>query len=138
LNYAGVVLAVGTLVLLVLVKPKAAHAAASIDEEVRDSSSINAELLSSGSKDTESGSAPPVASTSQLKLWDRLSPLQRRALGVVLSLTAGLLSGSTFTPPQHVVDRTSDWESNGRAGPAPFPGASTSLMDLIFSHFTGV
>jgi glucose uptake protein GlcU len=50
---------------------------------------------------------------------------------------AGLLSGSTFTAPQFIVDKTSDWEADASAAP-PFPGASTALLDYLFSHFTGI
>lgn len=48
-----------------------------------------------GSKAAEAPSPPHVP-----KLWDRLSPPQRRVFGCVLALVAGALSGSTFTAPQ--------------------------------------
>jgi hypothetical protein len=77
---------------------------------------------------------------------DRMSPRQKRAFGSCASVVAGLLSGSTFTAPQYVVDATKDWQaasaaaSNGTGATTepPFPGASTNLLDFLFSHFTGI
>jgi len=56
-----------------------------------------------------------------------LSPPQKRAFGFAAALVAGVMSGSTFTPAQYVIDHRAD-----------FPGASSNMTDLVFSHFTGV
>ena len=39
---------------------------------------------------------------------------------------------------QRVVDATANWIAGGRVGRPPYPGASTALFDLLFSHFTGI
>jgi hypothetical protein len=78
------------------------------------------------------------ATPPNVKVWDRLPPLSKRVFGISLALVSGWLSGNTFTAPQYVVDRTAAWQAHGRSGPPPFPGASTHLIDLLFSHFTGV
>ena len=55
------------------------------------------------------------------------SPAQRRAFGIGACLVAGLLSGSTFSPVQYVVDHR-----------AAFGGASSALLDHLYAHFTGI
>ena len=52
-----------------------------------------------------------------------LSPHQKRLFGFFSCILCGALSGSTFTAPQFVVDK-----SNG----------SIDLLDLLFSHFCGI
>jgi glucose uptake protein GlcU len=58
---------------------------------------------------------------------DRLSPLQKRLFGVGASILSGLLYGVNFDPPQYVIDHRED-----------FPGAPTSSVELVFSHFVGI
>lgn len=79
--------------------------------------------------------------------WDItvfFTPQQKRILGIVGSLFAGLLSGSTFTPAQHVVDTMLNWRTTHSSSvpidpsSGPFPGASTTLIDHLYSHFTGI
>lgn len=73
------------------------------------------------------------------KWTDRLNPTQRRIFGAVACVVAGSLSGSTFTPVQHIVDATSNYaKSGGSAADAPFPGASTDLLDHLFAHHCGI
>lgn len=66
---------------------------------------------------------------------DRLPAAQKRILGVILAAVSGLFYGSTFDPPQWVID------NKGAVGPAPacLPGsASADVKDYIFPHFTGI
>jgi hypothetical protein len=76
-----------------------------------------------------------AAAAKPLKLTAHLTPSQKRAFGIVASVVAGLLSGSTFAPPQFVVDATAEWDGTGAP---PFPGASTQLINYLFSHFCGI
>jgi hypothetical protein len=75
----------------------------------------------------------------EVKWTDRLTPLQRKVFGAAACAVAGCLSGSTFTPVQYIVDHTSNYAASGSpASAAPFPGASTALVDHLHAHFTGI
>lgn len=134
LNYVGVALAVGTLFLLVLVQPETAKAPDESAErgDAGNETQATSLLLPLVDRAAESASPPDIDSKARqrvaaaslnadverplekpsnpaidpptLKLWDRLTPIQRRALGFCLALIAGLLSGSTFTAPQCVCE----------------------------------
>jgi hypothetical protein len=65
-----------------------------------------------------------------------LTARQKRVGGILFSLVAGLLSGSTFTAPEYVVDSVLRY--SGPLAGSPFPGASTTLLDHVYSHFTGI
>lgn len=82
---------------------------------------------------------PPPPPPIDTKFFASFSPLARRAVGFGMCIVAGTLSGSTFLPPQYVVDRATNYAAGGGglAG-APFPGASLSLLDHLFSHFVGI
>jgi len=55
---------------------------------------------------------------------DRLQPLQKRIVGVIMSVIAGLLYGTSFVPVQNVIDNC--------------PKCSQSQIDYVFSHFCGI
>jgi hypothetical protein len=75
----------------------------------------------------------------EVKWTDQLTPLQRKVFGAAACMLAGCLSGSTFTPVQYIVDHTANYAaSGGPASAAPFPGASTALVDHLHAHFTGI
>ena len=83
--------------------------------------------------------SPVISNPNEDSKWtDALSPSQKRLFGVCGCVVAGVMSGSTFTAPQHVVDSQANWIAGGSVGPAPYPGASTQLFDLLFSHFVGI
>ncbi len=65
-----------------------------------------------------------------------LTARQKRVGGILFSLIAGLLSGSTFTAPEYVVDSVLRY--SGPLAGSPFPGANTTLLDHVYSHFTGI
>lgn len=104
---------------------------------VSASGTINARALPSSSSAAVSAAEP--AAEGEGKWTDRLSPVQRRVFGAVACVIAGSLSGSTFTPVQHIVDATTNYAaSGGPAQDAPFPGASTDLLDHLFAHHCGI
>lgn len=164
LNSLGVVIAVASLVVLVAIRPDTlddagpgelgsvgVSAAKHIDEDgdvmqaaplIRGDSLISIEAgLDPGASLEDGSNAQPSDSKEDEdggKWTDRLTPRQRRIFGVCACVVAGFMSGSTFTPPQAVVDATANWMARGAVGPAPYPGASTSLFDLLMSHFTGI
>lgn len=56
---------------------------------------------------------------------EKLTNLQRRILGVVLSLIAGFFYGTNFNPPQYIMDNCNkECSQNG--------------LDYVFSHFSGI
>jgi Transmembrane family, TMEM144 of transporters len=82
---------------------------------------------------------PQAAEEAEEKWTDKLSPTQKRIFGAVGCLVAGSLSGSTFTPAQHVIDAQTNWINNANhTGPAPYPNASLQLSDYVLSHFAGI
>jgi glucose uptake protein GlcU len=60
-------------------------------------------------------------------LIDRLSDMQKKLLGVALSLMSGVCYGANYNPVQYVIDHAEH-----------YPGASKSGLDYTFSHFTGI
>ena len=125
LDFSGISLAAASLAVLCLVTPN---------------------TLASGGTGAVQGDAAPLLpavprkdSPPRAAVWtDALSPRARRVFAIVACGAAGMLSGSTFSPLQLVVDRTAAWVSGGQLGPAPYPGASTQLLDMLFSHASGI
>lgn len=56
---------------------------------------------------------------------DSLSINQKRVVGISLSIIAGMLYGSNFTPPQWIMDNCKN-------------GCSQNGLDYVFSHFCGI
>eukprot|EP01121_Diplochlamys_sp_Union-15-3_P009669 TRINITY_DN263_c0_g1_i2.p1 TRINITY_DN263_c0_g1~~TRINITY_DN263_c0_g1_i2.p1 ORF type:complete len:359 (-),score=59.04 TRINITY_DN263_c0_g1_i2:72-1064(-) len=54
----------------------------------------------------------------------RMSPLQKRVLGFVLSVVAGIFYGVNFDPVQYIMDHHPEKSQNG--------------LDYVFSHFCGI
>ena len=137
-NDAGVALAVLSLALLAAMQPAVAGAAsdgspadggdAALLVAINDGDGDDADGGDgeSAAAATAAAAAAAAAASFEANGYDftaALSPQQRRGFGLAASLVAGALSGSTFTPPQLVVDRS---------------GGATSLDELLFSHFCGV
>jgi len=133
-NYAGVALAVLSLCLLAAMQPAVAGADggpadggdAALLVAINDDDDDDDNADDGGGGKSAAAAAAAAAATFDANGYDftaALSPLQRRGFGLAASLVAGALSGSTFTPPQLVVDRS---------------GGGTSLDALLFSHFCGV
>jgi len=68
-------------------------------------------------------SGPLVVETEGASWVDFLSPLQRRIVGLSLSMVSGLCYGSNFDPPQWLMDHKK---------------GSSSALDYVFSHFSGI
>jgi hypothetical protein len=149
-NVAGVALAVVSLAVLAAVQPAVADgsdkaalvanddAAASISTSSTSSERLLLPLDGGGNGDAQLKAAllPAVAEAAEAAFEERgydftasLSPAQKRAFGLAACVVAGALSGSTFTPPQVVVDG----QASGGGG-----SARIVLFDLLFSHFCGI
>jgi Transmembrane family, TMEM144 of transporters len=138
LNYIGFSLAMLSTIAFMFVRPTVASRVADQDaaESIKPDPSINdndsnvtvdAErhpLLSDVGMDPVDGSREPES-------WvEKLSPIQKRVLGVVLALVSGVFYGVNFDPPQLLVDQCKEKKDQG--------DCSTELMDYIFSHFSGI
>ncbi|XP_073461890.1 transmembrane protein 144 [Aquarana catesbeiana] len=62
---------------------------------------------------------------------DKLSPLQRRIIGSVMAICAGVLYGSCFIPVLYIKDHSKHNESI-------YAGASQFDLDYVFAHFSGI
>jgi len=62
---------------------------------------------------------------------DNLTPSGRRTAGVGMSVVAGILFGSNFAPPTHLIDDQTSVDRNGLH-------FSPNGIDYVFSHFTGI
>lgn len=115
--------------------PTSAGAAAHLSLNGESSASSSSSVKPEGEGESGAGAAKEAS-----KWTDRLSPTQKRLFGAVGCAVAGSLSGSTFTPAQHVIDATTNWQKAGNPSvPAPFgPNASLKLSDYVLSHFTGI
>jgi hypothetical protein len=141
-NAAGVALALAAVVVLGFTQSAVSEVAAvPAPRPAGGDESETTGLLAT--KDLESGTAPSSSLKSGLQDAEfaangydfvrYLSPAGKRTFGFIGSLLAGVLSGSTFTPIQFMID------ANARAvGAAPFPGASSALLDHVFGHFSGI
>lgn len=150
-NSVGVALAVASLLVLVAVRPNTVDGGggpADAEEGERASllrsKHVDVVVAASEGGGGSGGGRPQLppggdaAAVGEHKWTDRLSPRARRVGGLLACVVAGFLSGSTFTPAQAVVDARLRWLEGGKQGAEPFPGASTALFDLLFSHFSGI
>ncbi|XP_040274530.1 transmembrane protein 144 [Bufo bufo] len=62
---------------------------------------------------------------------DKFSPLQRRIIGSVLAVGAGVLYGSSFVPVLYIKDHSTNNESI-------YAGSSQFDLDYVFAHFSGI
>ncbi|XP_044156016.1 transmembrane protein 144 [Bufo gargarizans] len=62
---------------------------------------------------------------------DKLSPLQKRIIGSVLAVGAGVLYGSSFVPVLYIKDHSTNNESI-------YAGSSQFDLDYVFAHFSGI
>jgi len=108
LNYVGAALAVASGVLFAFIRPKEK------EHEIE---------VPFTKEDNVINEFPQ--SQRQIFSLATLSPTQKRAIGVSLSVLSGLLYGSNFTPPQYIMDNcTNKCSQNG--------------LDYVFSHFCGI
>lgn len=79
-----------------------------------------------------------IAATEFEDSWiDKLPQSSKRTIGVALAAISGLFYGSTFDPPQWVIDNRGPTSDIG-----VFPGcgatASGDALDYVFPHFCGI
>ena len=133
-NSLGVALVVLSLCILAAVQPAVSDGSDKQPEGTVAAAESSSSSSSSSKEDAEERLlAPEEAAALAESVFEengydftgRLSPLQRRGFGFAACVLAGLMSGSTFTPPQLVIDNQ----------PA---GNGLVLSDLLFSHFCGI
>ncbi|XP_076467448.1 transmembrane protein 144-like isoform X2 [Babylonia areolata] len=121
LNYVGVCLAVASSVIYAFVKNNISTPTVEMQVQVdseepllgnnRRSSSINSNLTDQNSPDGPS-------------FLDRRSPVNRRIIGIILSVFSGFLYGINFVPAIHVMNRVH--------------GASQNSLDYVFAQYCGI
>ncbi|KAG8592506.1 hypothetical protein GDO81_000528 [Engystomops pustulosus] len=62
---------------------------------------------------------------------DKFSPLQRRLIGSLLAVGAGVLYGTCFVPVLYIKDHSKNNESI-------YAGSSQYDLDYVFAHFSGI
>merc|ERR1719399_2390628 len=78
--------------------------------------------MEAGFTSSSTASAPPAANAAAAT-EDGKSATNSKAAGVLMALTAGLLYGNNFTPPNYIMDN--------KLGPS-------EPLDYVFSHFNGI
>jgi len=131
LNYLGVVFCCASLALYLFVKSDVA-------QETTAALAINTEeghLLEgdeSPRHHVTTTSAVVVVETSWV---DRLTTFQKRVVGLVLSVVAGVFYGTNFDPPQYIMDNQVGAHYNEAHQWVP---VSKNGLDYVFSHFSGI
>jgi len=116
LNYLGFSLAVVSVVIYAFIKPSIKTP----EEEGPNNSKNDVEKTEYVSINATPGHLVDREGASWV---DFLSPLQRRIVGLSLSVVSGLCYGSNFDPPQWLMDHNK---------------GSSSALDYVFSHFSGI
>ncbi|XP_053316222.1 transmembrane protein 144 [Spea bombifrons] len=88
---------------------------------------------------TESESTPLLRTTINWaentntdESWvDKLSPFQKRIIGSLMAVVAGILYGSSFVPVLYIKDHSKNNESM-------YAGSSQFDLDYVFAHFSGI
>jgi len=119
LNYVGICTAVASVGLYAFVKPTINNVDEHDDEKRPISVNGNdADYL----LDEENGNSKHKSDDSFAWL-EKLSPMQKRLLGIVLAILAGLFYGVNFDPPQWLIDHKK---------------GSDQGLDYVWSHFCGI
>jgi glucose uptake protein GlcU len=121
LNTGGVLMMFLSLILISLAQPSVSDGTdkeSDKDNEFNEKTSL---MLNSVSETEETNTSS--FENNGYDFTEKLSPLQKRIFGFVSCIICGALSGSTFTPPQLVVDRSNQ---------------TINLIDLLFSHYCGI
>jgi len=105
LNYLGVVTCIGSLIAYLFVKSDVGKVKEHSSEEL-------GKLINEPSEEPQGAS------------WvDKLSPVQKKIIGIALSIGAGILYGVNFNPPTYIMQKE---------------GHSKNGLDYVFSHFCGI
>jgi len=119
LNTGGVLMMVVSLILISSVQPSVSDGTDKtvIQDDLKKSETtsllVNKSINEAKTSETENG----------FDFTEKLSPLNKRLFGFLSCIVCGALSGSTFTPPQIVVDRSNN---------------TVNLINLLFSHYCGI
>ncbi|XP_022099637.1 transmembrane protein 144-like isoform X2 [Acanthaster planci] len=114
-NYVGVSLAFLSALLYLLVKPEVSQAAPSLDDEHNT-------LVDS--TDSANAAYAPANQPKDASWVDKLPPLQKRIVGIIMAIGAGCLYGFNFVPCIWIQDNVK--------------GASQNGLDYVFAHFCGI
>lgn len=114
LNYLGVIFSIASICVFVLVKPE-------LNEQKKRLSETQS-LINSSNETPTIELQSQVNESNQQSILDKLSPLQKRILGMFLSVVSGVFYGVNFNPPQYLIDH----------------GGPKDGIDYIFSHFCGI
>ena len=117
LNTGGVVMMFFSLLLISSVQPSVSDGTDKTVSDIKKSETTSLLAINSieetKTSETENG----------FDFTEKLSPFNKRLFGLLSCIVCGALSGSTFTPPQIVVDRSNQ---------------SITLINLLFSHYCGI
>jgi Transmembrane family, TMEM144 of transporters len=128
LNYVGVAIAVSAMLVFLFIQP-------TLDDGKKGYSKVGDDEIEEGflsGQETEDDANAESGTGEEASWIDKLSPATKRIYGITLSIIAGVLYGSNFTPPTYIIDHASSFPS---AGGVP---ASSNGIDYVFPHFCGI
>ncbi|KAG8453881.1 hypothetical protein GDO86_000489 [Hymenochirus boettgeri] len=117
LNYAGAILSALSAAIFLFVK-------SDVKSNTTVSESETSPLLRNSINCTEN-------SITDESWVDKLSPLQKRLIGTLMAVGAGILYGSSFVPVLYIKDHSKNNQSI-------YAGASQFDLDYVFAHFSGI
>ncbi|XP_074650104.1 transmembrane protein 144-like isoform X2 [Tubulanus polymorphus] len=118
LNYAGVACAVFSALVLVTIKPDVTGSSELVRSNSQD------ELLGPTGVNSLTDSRTLIVGINEGNYIDRLTPLKKRIIGIVLSVFSGSLYGLSFTPCIYIQNN--------------YKGASQDGLDYVFGFFCGI
>ncbi|XP_035827242.1 transmembrane protein 144 isoform X2 [Aplysia californica] len=124
MNYGGVGLAFGSILLYVMVKNEVSG---STEMEIIVTEEETSPLISgpNDAKKSGNGNGNDEDDEQDDRMWiEDLSPMLKRIIGTGLSIFSGFMYGINFTPAIHVQDNVQ--------------GASKNGLDYVFAHFCGI
>ena len=113
LNYAGIALIFCSSVAYLFIKPDATSRVDPSDSALSDSTT---HILRDENREADG--------TKEKDIFEKMSPLTQRILGICLAIFSGLMYGQANTPITYVRGN--------------YPDASNNTMDHIFSYYTGI
>ncbi|XP_022099635.1 transmembrane protein 144-like isoform X1 [Acanthaster planci] len=130
-NYVGVSLAFLRIVTLLCIRPTVAAEQADESRQINDSPDESqaletTPLLADTRQKTDSANAAyaPANQPKDASWVDKLPPLQKRIVGIIMAIGAGCLYGFNFVPCIWIQDNVK--------------GASQNGLDYVFAHFCGI
>ncbi|CAG5124075.1 unnamed protein product, partial [Candidula unifasciata] len=139
MNYVGVALAFGSILLYVLVKNEISGST-EVEVDVSDDVLIHAETssINNSIQSSADGSniivfkrssdpactSPDIQGSDDRMYIENLSPVKKKIIGTALAIFSGILYGVQFTPATYVQEN--------------YVGASKNGLDYVFTHFCGI